>query len=189
MAIGKWLPGTSIPNELHRLSNFPTPRPPAALPITPRPLASPHCWQASSGTRREERAGCCYDNAVMERFFWSLKHEWTNNEGLHNPEEARLSVFRYIETFYNPLRLHQTLGYLSPQPIRSRSRPGYCGVIDCPAGVRKSCAIALRPAPPRRLQSGGWSLSNHSQRLRRGCAAIRICTWPSSGFQRHLLAT
>jgi putative transposase len=48
--------------------------------------------------------GCCYDNAVMERFFWSLKHEWTNHEQFANLEEARLSVFKYIETFYNSVR-------------------------------------------------------------------------------------
>jgi putative transposase len=60
------------------------------------------------------RTGCCYDNAVMERFFWSLKHEWTNHERFADLEATRLSVFKYIETFYNPLRLHQTLGYQSP---------------------------------------------------------------------------
>jgi len=60
------------------------------------------------------RTGCCYDNAVMERFFWSLKHEWTKHETFDNLEEARWSVFRYIETFYNPVRLHQTLDYISP---------------------------------------------------------------------------
>ena len=69
------------------------------------------------------RTGCCYDNAVMERFFWSLKHEWTNHEGFHNLEEARLSVFRYIETFYNPQRLHQTLGYLSPNQFEAVHAP------------------------------------------------------------------
>lgn len=58
------------------------------------------------------RRGCCYDNAAMERFFWSLKHEWTNHESLANLEEARLSVFKYIDTFYNSIRIHQTLGYL-----------------------------------------------------------------------------
>jgi len=58
--------------------------------------------------------GNCYDNAVMERFFWSLKHECTNHETFQNLEEARLTVFRYIETFYNPKRIHQTLEYLSP---------------------------------------------------------------------------
>ncbi len=65
------------------------------------------------------RTGCCYDNAVMERFFWSLKHEWTNHEQFATLEEARLSVFRYIETFYNPQRRHQTLGYQSPNTFEA----------------------------------------------------------------------
>ena len=69
------------------------------------------------------RTGCCYDNAVMERFFWSLKHEWTNHEGFRNLAEARLSVFRYIETFYNSQRLHQTLGYLSPNQFEAVHAP------------------------------------------------------------------
>ena len=61
------------------------------------------------------RTGCCYDNAVMERFFWSLKHEWTNFEDLADLTEANLSVFQYIEGFYNSKRIHQTLGYKTPQ--------------------------------------------------------------------------
>jgi putative transposase len=69
------------------------------------------------------RTGCCYDNAAMERFFWSLKHEWTNHESFANLEEARLSVFKYIETFYNPVRLHQTLGYLSPDQYEAENAP------------------------------------------------------------------
>jgi len=69
------------------------------------------------------RTGCCYDNAVMERFFWSLKHEWTNHERFLNLEDTRLSVFRYIETFYNSQRLHQTLGYLSPNQFEAVHAP------------------------------------------------------------------
>lgn len=69
------------------------------------------------------RRGCCYDNAVMERFFWSLKHEWTNHERFANLEEARLSVFRYIETFYNTVRLHETLNYLSPDQYEADNAP------------------------------------------------------------------
>jgi putative transposase len=69
------------------------------------------------------RRGCCYDNAVMERFFWSLKYEWTNHERFANLEEARLSVFRYIETFYNPVRLHETLNYLSPDTYEAENAP------------------------------------------------------------------
>jgi len=69
------------------------------------------------------RTGCCYDNAAMERFFWSLKHEWTNHETFANLEEARLSVFKYIETFYNSVRIHQALGYLSPNQYEAENAP------------------------------------------------------------------
>ena len=71
------------------------------------------------------RTGCCYDNAVMERFFWSLKHEWTNHENFHNLEDTRLSVFRYIETFYNSQRLHQTLDYLTPNQFEAVHAPAH----------------------------------------------------------------
>ena len=69
------------------------------------------------------RTGECYDNAVMERFFWSLKHEWTKHEMFDDLEAARLSVFKYIETFYNPVRLHQTLGYKSPDQFEADHAP------------------------------------------------------------------
>ena len=60
------------------------------------------------------RTGCCYDNAVMERFFWSIKHEWTKFDTFADLREAELSVFEYIEMFYNTSRIHQTLGYKTP---------------------------------------------------------------------------
>jgi putative transposase len=65
------------------------------------------------------RTGCCYDNAVMERFFWSLKQEWTNHETYADLQEARIGVFKYIETFYNTTRLHQTLDYQSPNQFEA----------------------------------------------------------------------
>jgi putative transposase len=69
------------------------------------------------------RTGCCYDNAVMERFFWSLKNEWTNHEQFADLEAARRSVFKYIETFYNTVRLHQTLGYMTPNQFEAENAP------------------------------------------------------------------
>lgn len=69
------------------------------------------------------RTGNCWDNAVVERFFWSLKYEWTNHETFDNLEAARLSVFKYIETFYNPVRLHQTLDYKSPDQFEADHAP------------------------------------------------------------------
>jgi putative transposase len=69
------------------------------------------------------RTGDCYDNAVAERFFWSLKHEWTKHKEFADLEAARLSVFKYIETFYNSVRLHQALGYKSPNEFETEHPP------------------------------------------------------------------
>jgi putative transposase len=54
---------------------------------------------------------------------WSLKHEWTNHLSYANLEDARLSVFKNIETFYNTVRIHQTLGYLSPSQYEAEHAP------------------------------------------------------------------
>ena len=59
----------------------------------------------------------------MERFFWSLKHEWTNQDHFTDLQAARMSVFKYIETFYNLVLTHQTLGYLSPDQYEAENAP------------------------------------------------------------------
>lgn len=69
------------------------------------------------------RTGNCYDNAVMERFFWSLKHEWTKHEAFENLDGAHWSVFKYIETFYNRVRIHQALGYKTPEQYEAENAP------------------------------------------------------------------
>lgn len=60
------------------------------------------------------RKGNCYDNACAESFFHTLKGELVNFERYQTREEARNSIFDYIETFYNRTRLHSTIGYKSP---------------------------------------------------------------------------
>jgi putative transposase len=60
------------------------------------------------------RTGDGYDNAAMEEFFRSLKHGWTKHEQFGTTAAARMSVFKYIETFYNTERTHEALGYISP---------------------------------------------------------------------------
>lgn len=65
------------------------------------------------------RRGNCYDNAVAERFFWSLKHEWTGHQTFATLEDARLSVFKYLETFYNTRRIHATLDYKTPDQFEA----------------------------------------------------------------------
>ncbi len=59
------------------------------------------------------RTGNCYDNAAMESFFATLKGECATKP-FQTRSEARLSIFEYIEIWYNRQRLHSTLGYLSP---------------------------------------------------------------------------
>ena len=60
------------------------------------------------------RKGNCWDNAPMESFFGTLKTELVYHEDYKTRAEARLSIFDYIETFYNNIRLRERLGYLSP---------------------------------------------------------------------------
>ncbi len=65
--------------------------------------------QSMSGT------GNCYDNAVAESFFKTLKAEWVYQHTFKTRKEARTAIFDYIETFYNKERKHSSLGYLSPK--------------------------------------------------------------------------
>jgi transposase InsO family protein len=60
------------------------------------------------------RKGECLDNAVAESFFGSLKNEWVNHEDYRTRQQARESIFEYIEVFYNRQRRHATLNYLTP---------------------------------------------------------------------------
>ncbi len=60
------------------------------------------------------RKGDCYDNAVAESFFASLKNELVYFKHYNTRQEAKSDIFRYIEIFYNRQRLHQTLGYQTP---------------------------------------------------------------------------
>jgi putative transposase len=70
------------------------------------------------------RNGDCWDNAVMESFFSSLKTERTSRKNYQTRDEARADVFDYIERFYNPRRRHSTLGYLSPIDFEKSANSG-----------------------------------------------------------------
>ncbi|MFM8584300.1 MAG: IS3 family transposase [Planctomycetaceae bacterium] len=60
------------------------------------------------------RKANCWDNAPMESFFATLKKELVHHEDYQTHEQARQSLFEYIEVFYNRVRLHSALGYRSP---------------------------------------------------------------------------
>ncbi|MCX7066570.1 MAG: integrase core domain-containing protein [Methylococcales bacterium] len=93
--------------------------PKACLGITDR------CSQYASDSHRKllkqhgikqsmSRKGNCWDNAVSESFFHTLKTEYVNHERDATREAAKKSLFDTIEVFYNRQRLHSSNGYLSP---------------------------------------------------------------------------
>jgi len=70
---------------------------------------------AKNGFRQSmSRRGNCYDNAPMESFFSSLKGEYLEHQRFATHAAARAAVFTYVETFYNRVRLHSSIGYRPP---------------------------------------------------------------------------
>jgi transposase InsO family protein len=78
-------------------------------------LAAHHCQVSMS------RTGNCFDNAAMESFFSTLKTECAHAQ-FDTRAQARLTIFEYIEAWYNRQRLHSSLGYLSPVEFELKSR-------------------------------------------------------------------
>jgi len=60
------------------------------------------------------RKGNCWDNAPSESFFHTLKTEWVDDQQYETREQARQSIFEYIEVFYNRQRKHSTIDYMTP---------------------------------------------------------------------------
>jgi putative transposase len=67
------------------------------------------------------RSGNVWDNAAMESFFSSLKTERIGKKIYRTHDAARADVFDYIERFYNTVRRHSTIGYLSPVEFEKRA--------------------------------------------------------------------
>lgn len=67
------------------------------------------------------KKGDCWDNAVAESFFHTLKVELTSRVKFTTREEAKVRIFEYVEMYYNTKRTHSTLGYLSPFDYEKRS--------------------------------------------------------------------
>jgi putative transposase len=101
MAVSRRLPGEGLVAHSDRGSQY------ASEPY--RRLLSGHGITCSMSRRAN-----CWDNAPMESFFASLKRERVHDEVYVTREEARSSLFEYIEVFYNRVRRHSSLGYRSP---------------------------------------------------------------------------
>ena len=66
------------------------------------------------------KKGDCYDNACAETFFHSLKVELIHGVRYRTREEAKRDIFEYIETYYNRIRRHSTIGYISPAEFENK---------------------------------------------------------------------
>jgi len=69
------------------------------------------------------RKANCWDNALMESFFGSLKVECVDRQIFATRQAAKTAVFEWVESFYNRQRLHSALGYLSPQSFEQAAKP------------------------------------------------------------------
>ena len=67
------------------------------------------------------RRGNCWDNAVVESFFSTLKRELVYRRQFQTRREASQAIFDYVEVFYNRQRSHSHLGYLSPVEFEQRA--------------------------------------------------------------------
>lgn len=82
------------------------------------------------------RKGNCWDNAVMERFFGTLKSERTDGKHYKTRAEAKADVINFIEVFYNNQRLHSTLNYMSPVNFERAFEIPCESRVKSPAGDR-----------------------------------------------------
>jgi putative transposase len=101
MAVARRLPGEGLVAHSDRGSQY----------------ASEHYRRILSGhgiTCSMSRRANCWDNAPMESFFATLKKELVHDEDYRTRQEARASLFEFIEVFYNRVRRHSALGYKSP---------------------------------------------------------------------------
>jgi hypothetical protein len=77
--------------------------------------------------------GNCYDNAVVESFFATLKRERVHRQSYRTRAEATTDIFKYTEIFYNRQRRHSTIGHMSPEQFETANRKGrivkYMGVM------------------------------------------------------------
>jgi putative transposase len=77
--------------------------------------------QQNQAVASMSRTGNCYDNATMEAFWSTLKHELIYRSRFRTRAQASAAIFEYIEVFYNRLRLHSSLDFLSPLDFETKN--------------------------------------------------------------------
>jgi hypothetical protein len=117
------------------------------------------------------RAGEVWDNSAMESFFSSLKTEKTSRKVYRTRTQARADVFDYIERFYNPVRRHSTLGYVSPLEFEKaqKSLGGVYGTGSSPSPYRPAETKIAEKIQICRAARGAEPIKSQQRRVD-GCA-------------------
>jgi transposase InsO family protein len=95
------------------------------------------------------RKGNCYDNAVSESFFATFKVELVYQRHYRTRAEAEADIFEYIEVFYNRVRLHSTVGYVSPAEFEQKWLDTTLADVESSTVDPKGCRVfeASNPLP------------------------------------------
>lgn len=107
MALGNRSPGNDLIHHSDRGSQYAS-------------KAYRHALHQQGITASMSRRGNCYDNAVIESFWHSLKVELVHRRSFATRIEAEQAIFAYIEVFYNRVRLHSSIGYVSPAEFEAK---------------------------------------------------------------------
>jgi transposase InsO family protein len=84
-----------------------------------REFLEEHCSSQSMS-----RAGSCYDNAMMENLWATLKKELVHEQHFRTHDQVRAAIFEWIEVWYQSIRIHGSLGYVSPEAVEATERGG-----------------------------------------------------------------
>jgi hypothetical protein len=97
------------------------------------------------------RKGNCWDNAVVESFFSTLKMELVHDTDFATHEQVRAALFEYVEVFYNWQRRHSSLGYLSPVEFATlpRMRCTCVRTVSTETHRRRGMSAFVRPVTSR----------------------------------------
>ena len=99
--------------------------------------------------------GDAYDNAMAESFFSTLEAELLSRRRFASQAEARMACFSYIEGWYNPVRLHSSLGYRSPMTYEAEQEPVTSTTsFPCPQTVHQDRSIPLSLGERHRTAEG-----------------------------------
>ena len=92
------------------------------------------------------RKGNCWDNAVVESFFGSLKTEVVHGNLFRTRNEARRTIFEWIEVTYNKDRTHSSLGYLSPEEYEAEFYSSTALKIESASATNQNATYKRRVA-------------------------------------------